>query len=65
MFDDMRGQRNEMSSGRSRRLSDNQKYSNKEALSKENLDRLNDRASSLNEKRRNNSQPALMFVEDD
>ena len=64
MFDDMRDQRNDKSN-RSRRLSDNNGKYTKETLSKENLDRLNDRASSLNEKRRNNSQPALMFVEDD
>ena len=64
MFDDIRDQRKEINS-RSRRLSDsNGKYTS-EALSKENLDRLNDRANSMNEKRRNNNQPALMFVEDD
>ena len=64
MFDDIRDQRKEKSS-RSRRLSDNNGKYISDSLSKENLDRLNDRASSLNEKRRNNSQPALMFVEDD
>ena len=64
MFDDMRDQRKDINN-RSRRLSDNNGKYTKESLSKENLDRLNDRASSLNENRRNNSQPALMFVEDD
>ena len=64
MFDDIRDQRKEINS-RSRRLSDNNGKYTSEALSKENLDRLNDRANSMNEKRRNNNQPALMFVEDD
>ena len=64
MFDDMRDQRKDINN-RSRRLSDNNGKYTKESLSKENLDRLNDRASSLNENRRNNNQPALMFVEDD
>ena len=45
MFDDMRDQRKDINN-RSRRLSDNNGKYTKESLSKENLDRLNDRASS-------------------